>query len=431
MGFSCPTTERFVTAYSTLKRTAGPNYGYGDRADFLWVEDNAFLEGVEGADIHINEPWERDFMIWGIGTLTDAGESDFEHGDWLDNTSDLPDAAFGKDFFHVIDVISQVAHYTDMDVDAMGDWSDRAAALDYELTFSATGQDGTWQSGALIEVFDDGWTEASKAEDYVARWQAPEGMQAKYVRIIAAGDGNTQIDAVIASKIEVKIEATDPAASELGPDLGEYTVTRLSGPIDRVLNVSYGTSGTAMPGDYGLRSGDDNSVLTGSVIIPAYEADTTIILTPVDDTLVEGPETATLTLLPGAGYAVGTPSVATVIIADYEPNQPPVLAAVGNHTVPEELTLSFQLNSSDADVPSQTLTYSVTNAPPGLTVTSSGWVSWTPTEIQGPDVYWLTAWVATAREARIPRRSPSRCLKSIDRRCSIRLARQRSTRAAW
>ena len=60
---------------------------------------------------------------------------------------------------------------------------------------------GVWRPGTLINVFVDGWTTASQADNFVARWAAP--FPATRVRISAAPlagahDGNAQIDAILA-----------------------------------------------------------------------------------------------------------------------------------------------------------------------------------------------------------------------------------------
>ena len=63
-------------------------------------------------------------------------------------------------------MISQIARYADMDVDASGDRSAKESALDYTIEFSSDSIN--WVRGTLNSVFEDGWTLASKAEDYVA-----------------------------------------------------------------------------------------------------------------------------------------------------------------------------------------------------------------------------------------------------------------------
>ncbi len=66
-----------------------------------------------------------------------------------------------------------------------------------------------------------------------------------------------------------------------------------------------------------------------------------------------------------------------------EINQSPILSDIGNKSVKEESTLSFRLSSSDSDRPSQTLRYSMSNAPTGSSINSStGLFSWTPNHSQ-------------------------------------------------
>ena len=74
----------------------------------------------------------------------------------------------------------------------------------------------------------------------------------------------------------------------------------------------------------------------------------------------------------------------TITVGDT--NSAPVLAAIGNQAVNEGATLSFTATATDADLPSQTLTYSLDAASLalGMSINSStGVFSWTPTEAQG------------------------------------------------
>ena len=74
----------------------------------------------------------------------------------------------------------------------------------------------------------------------------------------------------------------------------------------------------------------------------------------------------------------------TITVGDT--NTAPVLAAIGNRSVNEGATLSFTASATDADLPSQTLTYSLDAASIalGMTINSStGAFSWTPSEAQG------------------------------------------------
>jgi hypothetical protein len=68
------------------------------------------------------------------------------------------------------------------------------------------------------------------------------------------------------------------------------------------------------------------------------------------------------------------------VTATFDPDSPPVLAAVGNRSVTAGQTLSFQLSATDAN--GDPLTYEGNNLPDGATVSEAGAFSWTPTLAQ-------------------------------------------------
>ena len=113
--------------------------------------------------------------------------------------------------------------------------------------------------------------------------------------------------------------ATTSGAAEGGAS-GVYTFTR-TGTYQYgsdALTVEFAMTGTATNGG----NNADYNTIYGWVVIPAGSNNATVTLTPIDDSLVEGDETATLTILadtPNAGvttYNVGTPSSATMTISD-------------------------------------------------------------------------------------------------------------------
>ena len=77
-------------------------------------------------------------------------------------------------------------------------------------------------------------------------------------------------------------------------------------------------------------------------------------------------------------------------------NEAPVLAAIANQSVNEGSLLQFTATASDADLPANTLTYTLgPGAPAGASIdATSGVFTWTPTEGQGPGVYPVTIRVA-------------------------------------
>src|SRR6266849_1292136 len=125
----------------------------------------------------------------------------------------------------------------------------------------------------------------------------------------------------------VTIEATDPFASETGPDPGTFEVRRSAGTNSPLL-VFYAIGGTAI-------NGLDYQMISNTVLIPAGAWSSSITITPIDDKLVEGNETVVLRLFPSpllsliGVYQVGYPSNAVVTIADNDlppgTNIPPVV----------------------------------------------------------------------------------------------------------
>ncbi len=72
-------------------------------------------------------------------------------------------------------------------------------------------------------------------------------------------------------------------------------------------------------------------------------------------------------------------------------NTSPILSAISDQTVDELSELSFTATATDSDLPANTLTYSLINAPSGASVDpNSGVFTWIPTAAQGPGDYSFT-----------------------------------------
>jgi subtilase family serine protease len=119
----------------------------------------------------------------------------------------------------------------------------------------------------------------------------------------------------------VRVTATTPDATEAGPTSGLFTVTR-TGDSALALIVPFTTGGTAV-------TGADYVALGGDVTIAAGNESATIVLTPVDDALVEPNETVLVTLTPNPAYLLGSTGAAVTIVSD---DAPPdlVVTAVSN-----------------------------------------------------------------------------------------------------
>src|SRR5439155_22561487 len=138
--------------------------------------------------------------------------------------------------------------------------------------------------------------------------------------------GWRSLQAQIVTSDTVTVTAPDPNASEAGPDPGLFEIRR-SGPTNYALSVFYQVSGTAS-------NGIDYQSLSGPVVIPQGSLTAWIVVAPIDDAVVEGPETVVLEIAPSpllcpapaCGYDIGSTSNARVVVADKErigSNKPP------------------------------------------------------------------------------------------------------------
>jgi hypothetical protein len=104
----------------------------------------------------------------------------------------------------------------------------------------------------------------------------------------------------------VSVVAATPTATEAGSSPGALTFAR-SGDTADALPVVYTVGGTAQPSV-------DYVPLSGTAVIPAGAAETTILVTPIDDVYNEPGETVAIGLAPNAAYTIGSPSQAVVTI---------------------------------------------------------------------------------------------------------------------
>ena len=124
----------------------------------------------------------------------------------------------------------------------------------------------------------------------------------------SAGSNACLADVNLNAAVTVAIIASDSSASETGADTGTFIVSR-TGDGAAALTVPLVYSGTAT-------SGSDYAALPATVTIPAGSFSVNVVVTPIDDSTVEGAETVIATAQGGTGYVVGSPSSATVTIAD-------------------------------------------------------------------------------------------------------------------
>ncbi|MCL1474937.1 Calx-beta domain-containing protein [Argonema antarcticum] len=174
----------------------------------------------------------------------------------------------------------------------------------------------------------------------------------------------------------VNLFASDPLASEVGPDNGQFTFFR-TGDTSGALTVNYTLSPLSTATN--ITDYTANPVFTTSTItIPAGSTSATINITPITDSVIEGNETIDLFLGSGTGYTPGPANAATVIIQD-----PPVVTrpTVGV-TAPDSTTKeagstpgTFQFSRTGGDITQPvTITYTISG-----TATPSG--TGTPSDV--------------------------------------------------
>ncbi|MCX5683496.1 MAG: hypothetical protein NT049_07420, partial [Planctomycetota bacterium] len=182
------------------------------------------------------------------------------------------------------------------------DASSTASAADYDaLAGSVTF--GIGQATATVDLrpADDATTEP--AETVVLRITTDAAYQigSPSAATVFIADNDTPIVSVLAST---------PGASEAGPTKGVYAISRI-GNLATTLTVNYAVntaSSTASSADY--------QPLAGSVTFLAGQSTAAVNLFPVDDSEDEPAETVILEISSGTGYQIGSPSSATVTIAD-------------------------------------------------------------------------------------------------------------------
>src|SRR3989440_157901 len=158
----------------------------------------------------------------------------------------------------------------------------------------------------------------------------------------------------------VTVVASDASASEQGPNTGSFTVSRAAN-TSTALTVNYTLSGTA-------QNGSDYQQLGTSVTIAAGASSATVTVRSIDDSQVEGNETVVLTLAANSAYTAGSPSSATVTIADNDqPPLPTVTVVASDASASEQgpntgsFTVSRAANTSTALTVNYTLSGTAQN----------------------------------------------------------------------
>jgi hypothetical protein len=176
----------------------------------------------------------------------------------------------------------------------------------------------------------------------------------------------------------VTIIATDDDASEAGPDIGRFTITR-TGSTDDPLTVLFTVSGSAT-------MGADYDTFDSYAIIPIGESSITIDVTPIVDNDFEETEDVILTLAFAFDYGIGADWYARVEITEAETNAPPVavgdsyfVAQIGSTSLQVAAVSGVLANDSDPENDSLTASVLVQPSSGAVVMQSDGSFTYTPT----------------------------------------------------
>ena len=223
---------------------------------------------------------------------------------------------------------------------------------------------------------------------------------------------------------------TAPTGATINPSTGVFTWTpgEADGPGTHnvTVRVSDGNGGTAET-SFAITVTESNTAPCSAAIAAQTVAENTLLTVTASATdadlpadtltysLVTAPSGATInpstgvfTWTPGeadgpgsfsatirVSDSVGATADTTFIITVTESNSAPALAAIAAQTVVENTPLTVTAIATDADLPADTLTYSLVTAPTGATINpSTGVFTWTPGEADGPGTHNVTVRVS-------------------------------------
>jgi hypothetical protein len=238
-------------------------------------------------------------------------------------------------------------------VDALKGWSMKLQANDLDIP-----------SQTLTYRLVRGPQGLTLSTNGVIEWTPNLGQAGSHVLEVAVDDGVASVSQI--ATVTVKVVNTAPILSSVGTRRvaeGNLLSFQLSA-TDAELAIQRLT--------FGLVSGPLGLTVSSNGLVAWRPSE------------AQGPSTNVLSVRvtdDGQPSMSHTNSIEVVV---REVNQVPVALAVTTRRVSEGNSLTFSIIASDADLPSQRLSFSVATGPVGLTVKTNGLVNWTPSENQGP-----------------------------------------------
>ena len=174
-------------------------------------------------------------------------------------------------------------------------------------------------------------------------------------------------DPLLPPRAIVAVAALDAQGAETPPGTNpaSFRVSRTNN-LTVALDVQYTLGGTAA-------AGADYTAPPATIAIPAGAAFADVVIAPINDPLVENPETVTFTLVPHPStavppppeaYVLGTPVTASVTIVSEDLPPPPTVSITApangaSHTLPAATPLALTVNFTASDVNGHLASYKV------------------------------------------------------------------------
>lgn len=244
------------------------------------------------------------------------------------------------------------------------------------LTFTASATDTSLPTGPITySLIDPPFNASINPSTGIFSWTPTEtqGNGTTYTITVRASDGELSADRAVSITVN---------EINLPPALAAIPVQ--AGNEDELLTFTATATDADIPANilsYSLLGAPAGASIDSSSGIFTW--------TPTE---FQGPGSFNFTVRVSDGTLTHDRSVSFTV---HEVNTAPALAAITTKTVIQENPLTFTASATDADLPANTLTYSLLGAPVGASIDStSGVFIWTPTGDQGPGGFNFTVRVS-------------------------------------
>jgi len=236
-----------------------------------------------------------------------------------------------------------------------------------QLSFAATATDADLPANALTFTLSDiALTGAAITADGVFTWTPTEGQ----------GPGSYMFDVCVSDGALSDCETIEVTVNEVN------AAPVLAFIDDRTINEHAALTFTATAADSDIPANTLIFSLSGAPEGASITTAGAFAWTPAES---QGPGDYIFRICVSDGQSIDCQPVMVIV---HEVNAAPELDPIGNQSIAEETLLSFTATANDVDLPENTLTFSLSNAPAGALIDAlNGVFTWTPTEAQGPGSY--------------------------------------------